>query len=245
MEDANSGGGTPQFSPSPSGLKECVEYDLALFYLKLESKYCLPASTVQHLWQEIENLHGSSKQCMFKALYDRLEERLGTADAKEIVADANSHDVFSSLNATVFNSEHKRRAYFKQKVSYVQPVQIYLGRDGNKRDCSFQYVPVLETLKSLLQNGSLADCILNTSLDDRDASYMKDISDGSAYKSNPLFKTRLPTFKLLLYQDAFEVVNPLGSARKKHKLVGAYFTLANLKKKQINQISHSAGSSFC
>ncbi|CAN7951867.1 unnamed protein product [Ixodes pacificus] len=167
---------------------------------------------------------------MFKALHDRLEERLGTADAKAIVADVNSHDVFSSLNATVFNSEHKRRAYFKQKFSYVQPVQIYLGRDRNKRDCSFQYVPVLETLKSLLQNGSLADCILNTSLDDRDASYMQDISDGSAYKSNPLFRTGLPTFKLLLYQDAFEVVNPLGSARKKHKLVGVYFTLANLKK---------------
>ncbi|CAN7951307.1 unnamed protein product [Ixodes pacificus] len=182
MEDANSGGGTPQFSPSPSELKECVEYDLALSYLKLESMYCLPASTVQHLWQKIENLHGSSKQCMFKGLHDKLEERLGTAAAKEIVADANSHDVFSSLNATVFNSERKRRAYFKQKFSYVQPLQIYLGRDGNKRDRSFQYVPVLENLKSLIQNVSFADCILNTSLDDRDACYMQDISDGSAYK---------------------------------------------------------------
>lgn len=35
--------------------------------------------------------------------------------------------------------------------------------------------------------------------------------------------------KLILYQDAFEIVNPLGSARKKHKLVGVYFTLANFQ----------------
>lgn len=36
------------------------------------------------------------------------------------------------------------------------------------------------------------------------------------------------SLKLILYQDAFEVVNPLGSAKKKkHKLQGVYFTLAN------------------
>ena len=35
--------------------------------------------------------------------------------------------------------------------------------------------------------------------------------------------------KLILYQDAFEVVNPLGSSRKKHKLVGVYFTIADLE----------------
>lgn len=33
--------------------------------------------------------------------------------------------------------------------------------------------------------------------------------------------------KLILYQDDFEVVNPFGSAKKKHKIVGVYFALAN------------------
>lgn len=34
---------------------------------------------------------------------------------------------------------------------------------------------------------------------------------------------------MILYQDAFEVVNPLGSAKKKHKILGVYFTLANFE----------------
>ncbi|CAN7995963.1 unnamed protein product [Ixodes pacificus] len=68
---------------------------------------------------------------------------------------------------------------------------------------------------------------------------MQDISDSSACKSNPLFRTGLPTFKLLLYQDAFEVLNALGSARKKHKLVGVYFTLANFKKHNRSTRDHT------
>ncbi|XP_058230692.1 uncharacterized protein LOC131343210 [Hemibagrus wyckioides] len=35
--------------------------------------------------------------------------------------------------------------------------------------------------------------------------------------------------KLITYQDAFEVVNPPGSARKKHKIIGVYFTLADVE----------------
>lgn len=31
---------------------------------------------------------------------------------------------------------------------------------------------------------------------------------------------------MTLYQDAFEVVNPRGSAKKKHKMLGVCFTLA-------------------
>lgn len=33
---------------------------------------------------------------------------------------------------------------------------------------------------------------------------------------------------IILYQDAFEVCNPLGSARRKHKVVRVYMTLAHL-----------------
>lgn len=35
--------------------------------------------------------------------------------------------------------------------------------------------------------------------------------------------------KLILYQDAFEVVNPLGSAKNQHKVLAMYFSLANLR----------------
>ena len=34
--------------------------------------------------------------------------------------------------------------------------------------------------------------------------------------------------KLILYQDAFEIVNPIGSATKKHKVVAVYLSVENL-----------------
>lgn len=56
---------------------------------------------------------------------------------------------------------------------------------------------------------------------------LSDICDGSVFRSNELFlQAGEIILKLILYRDSFEVVNPLGSARKKHKLVGVYFTLA-------------------
>jgi len=49
--------------------------------------------------------------------------------------------------------------------------------------------------------------------------------------SNAFFQNEPNTIKIILYQDAFEIVNPLGSARKKHKkhkLLAVYMTLADL-----------------
>lgn len=50
--------------------------------------------------------------------------------------------------------------------------------------------------------------------DDTSAHVLSDVRDGSVYKSNTLFRESGISIKLILYQDAFEVVNPLGSAKK-------------------------------
>lgn len=56
-----------------------------------------------------------------------------------------------------------------------------------------------------------------------------DVCDGSVFKTNALCMQPGINLKLILYQDTFEVVNPLGSAKKKHKIVGVVFTLANFQ----------------
>lgn len=47
-------------------------------------------------------------------------------------------------------------------------------------------------------------------------------------KSNQFFLENPECLKLILYQDAFEIVNPLGSVKKKHKVVAVYLSVANL-----------------
>jgi len=41
-----------------------------------------------------------------------------------------------------------------------------------------------------------------------------------------------------LYQGAFKVVNPLGSAKKKHKIVAVYYTLAHFDVEKRSNIDH-------
>lgn len=58
------------------------------------------------------------------------------------------------------------------------------------------------------------------------------------YKSYPNFQDD-NTLQIILFQDAFELVNPLGSAKSKHKVLPFYFTLGNIYpeyRSQINQI---------
>lgn len=51
---------------------------------------------------------------------------------------------------------------------------------------------------------------------------LKDVWDGKNIAENVLFQS------LILCPDAFEVVNPLGSGKKKHKILAMYLTLADL-----------------
>ena len=55
-----------------------------------------------------------------------------------------------------------------------------------------------------------------------------DISDGQIFKSNYFFGQNPSCLKLVLYQDNFEVVNPLGSAKTRHKGLAVYVSVANL-----------------
>ena len=49
------------------------------------------------------------------------------------------------------------------------------------------------------------------------------------FQSNPLFRVHgSKALQIVLYQDEFEVCNPLGQGKGKHKILAVYFTLGNL-----------------
>lgn len=44
---------------------------------------------------------------------------------------------------------------------------------------------------------------------------LQDVRDGEGFQNNLLLKSEPFSIGIILYQDAFEVVNPLGSGKKK------------------------------
>ncbi len=66
-----------------------------------------------------------------------------------------------------------------------------------------------------------------------------DVGDGRVSKSNELFVSDRHALQIMLFQDAFEVANPLGSARQKHKVLAVSYTLGNVyahKRSAVNSI---------
>lgn len=129
--------------------------------------------------------------------------------------------------SSALSTEHERRVYFENNFSYVHPQTLNLGVNKNRKQCHVQYVPIKETLRAMLKDPVVwQECLRpdNVSLSTH---ILGDIYDGTEFKSNALFSESGNSQKLILYQDSFEVVNPLGSTKKKHKLLGVYYTLAN------------------
>lgn len=61
-----------------------------------------------------------------------------------------------------------------------------------------------------------------------DPHLLEDVRDGKIFKDKEIFMHSVSSVSIILYQDAFEVVNPLGSRRKKHKQLAVYMTLSEI-----------------
>lgn len=95
----------------------------------------------------------------------------------------------------------------------------FLGTDENRKERHAQYIPIKDTLTVLLKDAAVwEECC--TSGNESTPLIFSDVCDGSVFKSNPLFSDPGITLKVILYQDAFELVNPLGSAKKSTRCLG-------------------------
>lgn len=99
------------------------------------------------------------------------------------------------------------------------------------------YVPVRKSLEALLSDHAVLQQCLSTHF--ADVNILSDFIDGSVYKSCASSgDTQKKFLSLILYQDAFEVANPLGSAKHKYKVMGFYFVLGNLEAHNRSAVDH-------
>lgn len=160
----------------------------------------------------------------------KLEKILNSLSVdKKIVNDTlnefNNANILKDLN--LFDSHYKRMQYLKIEFNFVTASEIFLGQNNIKQNCYMQYVPIIDTIKTLLTDENIIKHINEYGERSMKEGTLCDVMDGAAYRKNDIFKNP-NSLSIILFQDAFEVVNPLGSARKKHKIIGVYFTLANL-----------------
>ncbi|XP_023184309.1 uncharacterized protein LOC111606963 [Xiphophorus maculatus] len=202
--------------------------NVSLFYLKLQGQFLLPASTIQNIVEEIQNIHELGQTYCLSKLWSLLknETPLSDEDITNICESVKGSDLFSICHTGPMRTAHSRVQTFKKNFNYVEPKKIFLGRDENRTDRFAYYVPLRKTLKCLLESDLWKKSRQHTSESPSDI--LSDINDGQIYKFNNFFVENPSCLKLILYQDAFEVVNPLGSAKTRHKILAVYVSVANL-----------------
>ncbi|KAK6482840.1 hypothetical protein HHUSO_G15940 [Huso huso] len=62
--------------------------------------------------------------------------------------------------------------------------------------------------------------------------------DGIHFREHPVFSADPNALRLHFYEDEFEVVNPLGSKKNKHKLCAIYYTVGNVHSRYRSQLKH-------
>lgn len=121
-------------------------------------------------------------------------------------------------------TECGRYTYWKNHFALVEPRTVMLGESNGKRD-TMEYVPLCDVLKCILEHPHLSG---DFNSDVKIPDHMCSVFDGSAFKKHPFFAGDESKICLQLYTDEFEVCNPLGSKRGKHKLTAVYFSVLNL-----------------
>lgn len=231
---------TPDVESSPLqctqsvGSLDCDKFvrAVAVFYLKLEVDLLIPSSSIQVIAENIRKLSDKSVEMKIEKLEKILDENSVESNvARQILACVREDVLLGSVSdGGLLSSTYLRTTYYAKHFSYVEPVTIRLGKNSLNKNSFYVYVPIKETLRALLSTevyeGFHADC-------EPDPDTYVDICSGEVYKRNNEGKKCI---NLLVYCDEFEVSNPIGSSRRKHKILAFYYTLCEIPQSE-RQIS--------
>lgn len=182
---------------------------------------------MQEIIQHLNQIHQLSQPLVhdsIKGILTKYCDSINDSVIKAVVNTVSENNVllkFCGTNGPLSTS--KRRALcVLRKFPLVMSVE-YVVDKGKK---SVVFVPVQSMLQKLLNKQDVLDNVLSTQTNSQYE--YQSYKDGSNFKGNDFFKTDELRIALGLYIDDFEVSNPLGTSKKKHKMCAVYWVIANL-----------------
>ena len=228
----------PEEQPPEDELdEEDVRHSAAVFVAKMKASSSTVQSTVDHVVTEASNLFSD----VIGKLKRKTEEFLQSKNiGEDDIQRKNLLDVFDECQNPFAQLEtsHQQEKYFAQSGYFIKPREISLGIEYHPRNnattghvdqkakhATFQYVPLPELLKAVLEStGFMRTILQNPSSND---GIMRDFHDGLFCKEHGFFSDHR-NIRLLLYVDECEIANPLGSKAGLHKIGVIYCTILNL-----------------
>lgn len=152
------------------------------------------------------------------------------------------HQIYNSISKT--SSTYLRHKNNQQLKTYVPPVETAIGIRNeivNSQSLhkpsyeklvqsTFQYVPILTTLKTLFASPSFNKQYFSKKNHECTEGIYEDICCGSNIRNNTLFNENPDAVQIELYYDEVEPADPLKSCNGVHKLGQIYMRIRNLPK---------------
>ena len=182
----------------------------------------IPYSTVNDIVREIfSSYEKGAKVTRIQVQKILVDEGISPIIINRAMEALDSNNPFEKAKEELM-SEYKRKQYIEESFPYVKPVSVRLSMKNEKAVC-YQYVPIKQTLKLLLEDKTYIQQLENDPYSPEE-NIIKDARDGDVMKTNEFFVKNPDAVPLLLFQDELELANPLGSAKVKHKINCTYVT---------------------
>ncbi|XP_060064737.1 uncharacterized protein LOC132545086 [Ylistrum balloti] len=209
---------------------------MALMILKLQEINHLPISTVDSIVQEIDSLYEQAFDQTEAKVINVLRQQGITGDIVSSVKDVFGKNHLKKCTE-LLKTNARRNSYWESSLTVVKPISVMLGRNSRHVKRVYQYIPILDSIRSMLSQEDALVEVMNSHKSN--GQELVDFCDGKYFRENPLFSKHENALQVILYFDEFEVVNPLGSRKGIHKIAAFYFTLGNFspeKRSELNPI---------
>ncbi|KAL2082779.1 hypothetical protein ACEWY4_022597 [Coilia grayii] len=215
---------------SDSDLEECepvLEHKLAALFMCMQSQLHVSQSASQQIIDHVNDILSVANSNTLSSIQNILLKHNCNVN-ESIVADiaATLQKTNPFLSATTdkgpLSTNYKRNIYFKDKFGIIEPVEYVFNRVQNH---TFVYVPLLKTLKSLLERPDVLEKTFPVK--EGTLGFYTSPFDGQYFKVNKLVNGQDFRLSLGLFIDDFEIANPLGTSRKKHKITAVYWVILN------------------
>lgn len=222
-----------------------VQARLASLLLRLETVLHVSKTAVQQIVTEFRDIGVLLSEVNKNTLDKALRQNGCTIDentinlVKDTLCQANHFSCLSEGGS--LSTDKRRSSFFKENFSLINPVEYVLDFSSKK---TFVYVPILRVLQALLNRGDVIDRVLEENRKSPSGQY-KSFFDASYCKENPLVNGEDLSISLGLYIDDFEICNPLGTSRKKHKLCAIYWIIGNLPVRDRSSLSTIYLAALC
>lgn len=205
-----------------------AEILLGSLFLKLFSKHHVTDTAIQEIVEALSEI-GNYQAKMLRGQCEDIFNQFGLGEEHKLffVEPIVNSLIFQNTFGTngIFRSSHMRKKFFSTNFAYVCPVEVPLQKNNDHNECFYYYVPILDTLKALLCDPHIYEAAFREK--HCVPGYLYDFTDGLKFKSSSFFTKK--TVNIFIYQDAAEVVlNPIGNATSKYKMICVYLVIGNL-----------------